>query len=165
MTGAGAEFNIRRMTAADVDRVMEIAQALKDAPQWPASVYLAAVDPERLPPRLALVAEYANTDSGPVLGFAAASVLPPEAELETIAVAAEHQRRGVAGRLFTTLAEELSAAQVTDVRLEVRCSNSSALAFYHLLGFEVSGRRPRYYTDPVEDALLLRLSLKRIRDK
>ena len=160
MSSAGAEFSIRRMTAADVDRVMEIAQALKDAPQWPVSVYRASLDSERLPARVAFVAGEAETGSGPVLGFAIASVFAPEAELETIAVAEEHQRRGVAGRLFAALAEELSAAQVTDVHLEVRCSNAPALGFYRRLGFEVYGRRPRYYADPVEDALLLRMSLQ-----
>jgi [ribosomal protein S18]-alanine N-acetyltransferase len=160
MSSAGAEFRIRRMTAADVDRVMEIAQRLKDAPQWPAAAYLAAVVPEGSPRRVALVAEENNAPSRAVLGFAVASVLAPEAELEMIAVSAEHQRRGAGTRLFTALVEELSAAQVTDVHLEVRCSNSPALAFYYALGFEVSGRRPRYYADPIEDALLLRLSLK-----
>jgi ribosomal-protein-alanine N-acetyltransferase len=160
MSSAGAEFSIRRMTAADVDRVMEIAQRLKDAPQWPAAIYLAAVVPEAPPRRAALVAQETNASSRAVLGFAVASVLAPEAELETIAVAPEHQRRGVGARLFAALVEELNAARVTDVHLEVRCSNSSALAFYHALGFDVSGRRPRYYADPVEDALLLRLSLK-----
>jgi ribosomal-protein-alanine N-acetyltransferase len=160
MSSAGAEFSIRRMTAADVDPVMEIAQALKGAPQWPASAYLAAVNAEHLPARVALVAEEAHANSGVVLGFAVASVLAPEAELETIAVAAKHQRRGLARRLLAGVAKELSAAQVTDVHLEVRGSNSPALAFYHALGFEVSGCRPRYYADPVEDALLLRLGLK-----
>ena len=148
------------MTAADVNRVMEIAQALKDAPQWAASVYLAMLDAEKQPARVPLVVEETGPSSEAVLGFAIASALAPEAELETIAVSAEHQRRSVGRRLFAVLAEELSAAQVKDVHLEVRCSNLPALAFYRALGFEVSGRRPRYYTDPVEDALLLRLSLK-----
>jgi ribosomal-protein-alanine N-acetyltransferase len=65
----------------------------------------------------------------------------------------------VGRRLFAALAVELSAAAATSVHLEVRSSNAPALAFYAALGFEEVGRRPRYYADPVEDALLLRLGL------
>jgi ribosomal-protein-alanine N-acetyltransferase len=43
--------------------------------------------------------------------------------------------------------------------LEVRPSNHAALAFYRAQGFAVTGRRPRYYADPVEDAVLLALNL------
>ncbi len=160
MSSGSAEFSIRRMTAADVDRVMEIAQKLKDAPQWPAAIYRSMLESERAPRRVALVAEESAPPSGALLGFAIASVVAPEAELETIAVAAEHQRHGVGAGLFTALAQELSAAQITDLHLEVRCSNLPALAFYHALGFTEAGRRPSYYADPVEDALLLCLSLQ-----
>jgi ribosomal-protein-alanine N-acetyltransferase len=160
MSCARAEFRIRRMTAADVDRVIEIAVELKDAPQWPAAVYLSALDAENLPARVAFVAEEPGPRSGAILGFAVASVVVPEAELETIVVAPGHRRRGAGGLLFNALAAELRAAQVTDVHLEVRCSNLPALGFYHALGFRETGLRPRYYGDPVEDALLLCLSLK-----
>jgi ribosomal-protein-alanine N-acetyltransferase len=152
-------LRIRRMTAADVDRVMEIARGLMDAPQWGASAYLNALNAEGVPRRIAVVAE-AATDSGAVLGFAVGSVVAPEGELETIAVAAVGQRRGVGRLLFAELAEELSAAGLRDVHLEVRGSNAVALAFYRALGFQETGRRPRYYTEPVEDSLLLQLRLK-----
>ena len=57
------------------------------------------------------------------------------------------------------LAEELRLAQVGEVLLEVRASNCPALALYRALGFAETGRRPLYYVDPEEDALLLRLRL------
>lgn len=147
------EMRIRPMRAADVERVMEIARGLKDAPQWAASAYRAALDGEGVPRRIALVAETA--ESGMVVGFAVASLVAPEAELETIAVVAEGQRRGVARRLWAAMAEELRVAGVTVVHLEVRASNSAALGFYRAEGFVEAGRRPRYYADPDEDALLL----------
>jgi ribosomal-protein-alanine N-acetyltransferase len=150
-------LRIRRMTADDIDRVTEIAASLHGAPQWLPASYLAAIDRDATPPRIALVVE--EVASGILLGFAVAMVLMPESELETIAVAASGQRRGVGRRLFGALASELSEAGASDVNLEVRSSNSRALAFYEALGFEETGRRPRYYTGPVEDALLLRLRL------
>lgn len=144
------------MTVADLDRVQEIASSLKDAPQWSRSAYLAALDPHAALRRIALVAEY---PAGFVAGFAVASVLPPEAELESIAVAFALQRRGLASQLFRALVDGFRPAGITDVLLELRASNQPALGLYRTLGFVVAGRRSRYYQEPVEDAILLRLGL------
>ncbi|HMD77442.1 MAG TPA: ribosomal protein S18-alanine N-acetyltransferase [Terracidiphilus sp.] len=157
MTPDSGQARIRRMTPADLDLVMEIEQSLKDAPHWTLAAYLAAMEPQGAPRRIALVAE--DQEAG-VVGFAVASVLSPQGELETIAVAAGDQRRGVARRLFAAMVEKLRVAQVTEVILEVRASNCPALAFYHAQGFVETGRRPRYYADSQEDALLLGLRLK-----
>ncbi len=145
------------MTAADLDRAIEIERSLQQAPHWPHSAWIAALDPLSSPHRLALVVEDSSTNS--ISGFAVASLLPPQAELELIAVAPEFQRRGLARFLFAAIAQELKSAQVTDVSLEVRASNHPALALYRHLGFVQTTLRPRYYADPVEDAVLLLLRL------
>jgi ribosomal-protein-alanine N-acetyltransferase len=88
-----------------------------------------------------------------------ASLLPPEAELETIAVAKEGQRHGIASLLLRALIQELEAERVSRLALEVRASNQAALRFYQARGFKQTGRRPRYYADPEEDAVLLELTL------
>lgn len=151
------EVQIRPMTAADLDRAIEIERSLQQAPHWPHSAWIAALDPLSSPHRLALVVEDSSTNS--ISGFAVASLLPPQAELELIAVAPEFQRRGLARFLFAAIAQELKSAQVTDVSLEVRASNHPALALYRHLGFVQTTLRPRYYADPVEDAVLLLLRL------
>lgn len=148
---------IRPMAVSDLDRVLEIAQRLREAPQWPPAAYLAAIQPGAVPQRIGLAAE---GPAGGLLGFAIARVLAGEAELETIAVAPEAQRQGVGRQLFGALLSKFSAQAVTDVILEVRPSNGAALALYRSLGFAVAGRRPRYYIDPVEDATLMNLSLR-----
>ena len=79
-SGHSAAVGIRAMEAGDLDAVMEIAAGLETAPQWPRAAYEAAIDEEALPRRVALVAEI----DGLVAGFAIASVIAPEAELETI---------------------------------------------------------------------------------
>jgi ribosomal-protein-alanine N-acetyltransferase len=114
------------------------------------------LEPEAAPPRIALTAE---APDGTVAGFAVASLLPPQAELELIAVAPELQRRGLALKLFAALADELRLAQAEEVILEARASNHPALALYRRLGFLETGRRPRYYGEPVEDAVLMRFLL------
>ncbi len=145
------------MGAADLDRAMEIARSLNEAPAWPPSAYLAALNPQSPRRRIALVA--AEPETGEIVGLLVAGLLPPQGELETIAVAAELQRHGVGRQLFAALAEELKTDRVTEVILEVRASNRPALAFYRSLGFAETGRRPRYYEHPQEDALLLTLRL------
>jgi len=152
-----SETRIRRMARADLDRVIRIEQSLKDAPHWPLAAYLKALDENSLPQRISLVAEDAETC---VIGFVVACLVGPQAELETVAVAAEGQRRGVARRILAAMAEALKQLQVREVTLEVRASNHPALAFYRSIGFRETGRRPRYYVDPVEDAILLSFGLE-----
>jgi ribosomal-protein-alanine N-acetyltransferase len=146
------------MTRADLDWVIEIAESLKEAPHWPRSAYLAALDSEAAPLRIALLAE--EPAAGVIAGFAVASLLLTQAELESIVVAPAFQRRGVARRLFAELAVELGRAQANEIILELRASNQPALGFYRRLGFVETGHRTRYYHDPVEDAILMRLVLE-----
>jgi [ribosomal protein S18]-alanine N-acetyltransferase len=157
MSSAAADVRIRRMSATDLDRVMEIAASLLHAPRWPASAYIAAMNSENTPRRIALVA--AEPESDTPAAFLVASLMSPEAELETIAVSAEGQRRGVGRLLLTAVTKELRVAQVTELHLEVRASNRGAVGFYHAQGFQETGRRARYYADPAEDAVLMKLHL------
>ncbi len=150
-------FQVRFMTAADLDRVMEIAAALREAPHWPRAAYAAALTPGTTPRRMALVAEHRST--GLLAGFAVVSLMPPETELESIAVDTAWQRRGVARALWAALADALQGAEVDRVLLEVRASNVRAQVFYCALGFVEAGRRTRYYVDPMEDAVIMRRAL------
>jgi ribosomal-protein-alanine acetyltransferase len=153
---SSAEVRVRRMSAADLGRVLQIAESLPQAPQWPASAYVTAMDAGHRPRRIALAAELASEQ---VVGFVVANMVLPEAELETIAVAIEGQRRGVGSLLLRALTQELRFEQVSSLVLEVRESNLPALGFYRAHGFEQTGRRPRYYADPEEDAVLMGLKL------
>jgi ribosomal-protein-alanine N-acetyltransferase len=164
MIGPGSSFHIRPMSAADLGCVLEIEKSLPQAPHWPASSYLAAIDPGNSPRRLALVAIRHETvairhETREPVGFLVTGLLPPEAELESIAVSAAGQRQGVGSLLFRALLHELEHEKVRMLILEVRASNRSALEFYRTNGFAETGRRPRYYADPEEDAVLLALQL------
>jgi ribosomal-protein-alanine N-acetyltransferase len=158
-------LRIRRMSDADLECVLKIAESLREAPHWTAAAYATAMDDEKVPRRVALVAEL---DSGPcadvpgrgaLVGFVVAVVVADEAELETIAVVEAEQRRGVGRKLLRALVEELRTQRVGDLNLEVRASNERAIRFYCAEGFAEAGRRKRYYTDPEEDAILMKLSL------
>jgi ribosomal-protein-alanine N-acetyltransferase len=154
---AKTTVQIRPMLATDIDRVVEIAAELDQAPQWRRPDYEAALDQSSSPKRAAFIAEISGT--GAVVGFAVARLIPPEGELESIAVSTAYQRQGVARRLFESLADELGRFGVREVLLEVRESNRAARSFYMTVGFIENGRRPSYYADPLEDATLMRLHL------
>lgn len=148
-------FFVRAMRESDVGQVLAVAGRLAEAPQWSGKAYLAAIGLDSAPPRVALVAESANE----VVGLAVASVMAPQAELESVAVAASAQRQGIATALLRELVEELISSGVEEILLELRVSNARAFAFYEQFGFVQVGRRRSYYQDPVEDALLLKLEL------
>jgi ribosomal-protein-alanine N-acetyltransferase len=95
-----------------------------------------------------------------VAGFAVASCVGEEAELESISVDQSTQRLGVGRRLLEALTGALRAESARRFLLEVRASNLYAIAFYSALGWVECGRRKRYYADPEEDALLLSLHLQ-----
>jgi [ribosomal protein S18]-alanine N-acetyltransferase len=147
---------VRPMAEADLDAVLALAAALPTAPQWPRSAYNIALNAASLPPRVALVADLGGAS---IAGFAVASLMPPEAELETLAVAELHQRRGIARALLNELLPRLLVRGVTALHLEVRISNEPACAFYEMSGFRKSGIRNGYYTDPIEDAAIFSLDL------
>jgi ribosomal-protein-alanine N-acetyltransferase len=156
-TGPDAVISMRQMRVEDVDQVVAIAVGLKDAPHWPRSIYVEALDQASTPRRIALIA--ANETSGEIAGFAVARILPPQAELESIAVRPDAQRKGIGSTLVAILVDELKAAGVSETLLEVRASNHAGLAFYGSLGWRPTGRRTRYYADPEEDAILMSLAL------
>jgi tRNA threonylcarbamoyladenosine biosynthesis protein TsaB len=159
-SAAGEEprVKVRRMVAGDVDRVVDLAARTQHAPGWQRRAYETAIDPESRPRRIALVAEERST--GVLAGYVVASSTAPEAELESIVTAAAHQRRGVARELFSALKAELRRQGVREVMLEVRAGNQGAHGFYRFLGFAEEGRRLGYYSDPPEDAVLMRLRLQ-----
>jgi ribosomal-protein-alanine N-acetyltransferase len=71
----------------------------------------------------------------------------------------EWRRRGVARQLLGAALIEGVARGVTLAFLEVRPSNTRALALYESLGFQVIGRRNGYYFDTGEDALVMEARL------
>jgi len=94
-----------------------------------------------------------------VTGFLVARRLSSELEILNFAVESDWRRCGIGAALLEGALQWAQTFQATQAILEVRASNLAALRFYERHKFEVVGRRPRYYTAPVEDALLLTATL------
>ena len=90
-----------------------------------------------------------------LVGFCGSWFVFDELHINTLAVGEPFRRRGHATRLLRFVLAEATAAGITRATLEVRRSNVAALRLYEQFGFEVGGVRPDYYTEPVEDALIL----------
>jgi [ribosomal protein S18]-alanine N-acetyltransferase len=139
---------------------MRLERQCATAGHWTEEQYRQAFRSES-PARLLLVVEASSPDLTPgaegpsVLGFLIAHHLAPEWELENLVVAPTARRKGLGKRLLEAL---LDAAGETNssVFLEVRESNAAARALYENSGFEQTGRRPSYYTSPLEGAILYR---------
>nr|WP_279308292.1 ribosomal protein S18-alanine N-acetyltransferase [Nodosilinea sp. FACHB-131] len=104
--------------------------------------------------------ELDHSDGSALLGLGCYWAILDEAHITVLAVDPRYQRRGLGKWLLVNLLTDASERALTRATLEVRPSNSRALALYESFGFETLGRRRRYYADG-EDALILwRKSLK-----
>ena len=82
-----------------------------------------------------------------------------EGQITNIATHPDHRRRGLAASVMGALLQEARARGLVSVTLEVRVSNAGAIALYEKFGFRVWGKRPRFYTNPTEDALIMGVTL------
>ena len=140
---------IRPMTAADVPSVAALEKLCFSDP-WSASLIASELDN---PLSLWLVWE----EDGAAAAYLGVQRVPPQADVMNVAVSPALRRRGIARALFAELERRLP--EIDELFLEVRASNSGAIALYRTLGFEQVGRRPNYYLDPREVALILRKEL------
>lgn len=140
---------IRPMTAADVPSVAALEKLCFSDP-WSVSSIASELDN---PLSLWLVWE----EDGTAAAYLGVQRVPPQADVMNVAVSPALRRRGIARALFAELERRLP--EIDELFLEVRASNFGAIALYRTLGFEQVGRRPNYYLDPREDALILRKEL------
>ncbi|MDF1506324.1 ribosomal protein S18-alanine N-acetyltransferase [Roseisolibacter sp. H3M3-2] len=154
MTGArtagGRAARLRPATDGDVEAVAAIERASFGDP-WSRDSFASLVhNPD---------AFFAVADDGAPLGYVVAWFVLDEGEVANVAVAAAARGRGIGARLLDAALDEARRRGAAQVFLEVRESNAVARRLYESRGFEELGRRRRYYRAPVEDALVLRLSL------
>lgn len=137
----------------DVDDVARLERELFAADPWSAEQFwgeLAHVPETRW---------YAvHEDGAGIDGYVGLFAVPPEADVQTIAVAARSQGHGLGRELLGALVAEARRRGCAQLFLEVRVDNTAALALYERAGFESQGRRTDYY-GPGLDALVLRLRL------
>jgi ribosomal-protein-alanine N-acetyltransferase len=145
-------LRVRRATIADVMPIMEIERASFSSP-WPVSAIEEEIE-RRSWSRVALAVE-----GDQVLGFIVYWVVDKELHLLNLATRPGRRRKGIATRMIEHMIDEGRRRTLWQVVLEVRESNRAALKLYERIGFDRVGRRPRYYADNGEDAIVMTLWL------
>ena len=143
---------IRAATVADIPAMMALSREAPSAAQWAQQQYENAVSSRD---RVALVV----AKNSVLEAFLVARVLDLEWEIENIVVAGERRRRGLALRLLVEVTNLARLQKAQAIFLEVRESNHAARSLYEKNGFIQIGRRPHYYHEPDEDALVYRRAI------
>lgn len=143
-----ARLVVEAMVLADVPAVHEIERLSFSAP-WPAHAFEQELRGNRL-------ARYLVARAGErVVGFAGTWLMVDDSHITTFGVHPDWRRQGIGRHLLLGIADLSVAIGARRLTLEVRESNDVAQALYRSFGFEIVGRRPRYYTDDGEDALVM----------
>lgn len=92
-----------------------------------------------------------------ILGYLCYWIVFEEVRLMNLAVIESMRHRGIARSLVSTALQTGVSQSAHRAVLEVRASNRAAQALYQGFGFSQTAVRPKYYTNPVEDAVLMEL--------
>ena len=135
-----ADFSIVPFDAEHLSAVMELERNLFGVTAWTLSMMeaeLSFVGSSRLY-WVALVDDQ-------VVGYCGLYYLPPESDVQTIAVATDYQHQGIGSALFETMLQVARVQGCDHMMLEVSPDNPAAIAMYRKYGFEVIDERANYY--------------------
>ena len=150
---------IRPVESSHVADLIRIGEETHLSP-WSAQSYLDELkNPNAIMFRLV-------SDENETIGFVVGRLVPggeielrTDAEIYNIAVVSTHQGKGNGLRLLQAFLERSEERGVSFVWLEVRESNTKAIDFYRESGFDEVQTRPNFYSNPRENAILMRLKL------
>jgi ribosomal-protein-alanine acetyltransferase len=147
------DLRFRQMNIEDIPAVLEIERECFLS-SWSLDGYKSELlrDDSK-----AIIAE----NKGEIAGFAVARLITSanEGEILNIAVRLQFRKHGIGTLLLKEITEFLKSYKIRSVWLEVRKTNFTAQNFYRKNGFAVCGERKNFYTNPLEDALLMKLNL------
>lgn len=140
-------FSIRRIRREDVPDVAELERKIfTDA--WSEHAILDTLNQKQA----MLLSAYEDKR---LVGYLILYYVLEDGEIARIAVDESYRRKGVASRMLRELEILCKDNGVSKLLLDVRESNAAAYAFYEKQGFVRDGLRRNYYTDPVENAILM----------
>ncbi len=148
-------LTIRRAGLTDVASIWAIEKASFPTP-WSRLSFLAELTQRS---SYTLVAGPPAPQPWETWGYIIFWIVTDEMHILNLAVHPQHRRRGIARRMLDEAIAQGKNGGVRTIWLEVRPSNTPARALYESFAFKEVGRRPRYYDDTNEDALLLALTL------
>lgn len=154
----GSRYSVGAFTLSDLGTLEEIEKRCFSVP-WSASAFscsLSAPFTYGAAIRKICDGDGEEGEGEVIVGYCVFSHLLGEAEIENIAVSPDARRLGCADALLSCVLDFLRSEDCTVVFLEVRESNSPARALYDKFGFSPFGIRRGYYSNPSEDAVLMK---------
>ncbi len=142
---------IRKMLLEDLPTVVQIDRMSFSLP-WPEQTYRYEITAN--PSARCLVAE---TDEKKIAAMIVSWIVVDELHIATFATHCNYRRKGIGSLLLTEALNDGRRLGMRRAFLEVRAGNEAAQAMYRKFGFAVTGRRPKYYRDNDEDAILMTL--------
>ena len=153
------DITISRMSEHDLLEVVEIEEQ-SGLSRWGWAAYYAELQGTNRdlmliarPKRLSII------ESSMITGYIVARETGGELHINNVAVRAEFRRQGIGAALLNRVLEEARRRKANAAFLEVRSANHAAQALYEKSGFKAIARRSNYYSEPLEDAVVMSLVL------
>ena len=140
-------MTFREMLVEDLDQVMEIENDLISPPWTREGFFTFLLKDENM--------FFVVEEKGQILGSCSMQTVLDEGDILNVAVTRDRQKEGIGYFLVDSMLMLAAARGIHIVHLEVRESNGSARRLYQRLGFKEDGFRKNYYTEPVENAVLM----------
>ena len=140
-------MTFREMLVEDLDQVMEIENDLISPPWTREGFFTFLLKDENM--------FFVVEEKGRILGYCSMQTVLDEGDILNVAVTRDRQKEGIGYFLVDSMLMLAAARGIHIVHLEVRESNGSARRLYQRLGFKEDGFRKNYYTEPVENAILM----------
>ncbi len=160
ITAANQRVAITSMTEHDLLEVVEIEEST-GLSRWGWAAYYSELQGSNK--ELMLVARVIDSDrtrmTHRLAGYIVGRMGADELHINNVAVRDSYRRLGIGRLLLNRVLEAGKQSGVPHAFLELRAGNTAALALYEGCGFHVTSRRSKYYSEPVEDALVMMIQL------
>ena len=140
-------MEIRDMTPEDIDAVAELEKDNFSTP-WKREDFTDLLDRQD---RGCVVAK----EDGAIIGCVVYHNIVGDVDITNVQVKETFRRRGIGRALMKAAIEKSRSVGGENFTLEVRAGNKAAISLYESLGFKIEGTRRNFYSDPVEDALIM----------
>ncbi len=156
------EVKIKKLNENDAEKSIATAlwgtadSGFKEDSPWTVDQFLKTLTAGRAS---ILTANITDNGKDKIVGLLIARTTTVESDIYMVVVGKDYKRQGIGRKLFRSFIKVCAEKKLETIFLEVRESNTSARKLYKSLGFKEIGRRKAYYSQPIEDALMMKLDL------
>jgi [ribosomal protein S18]-alanine N-acetyltransferase len=149
-------IRIEKMQTADLDEVLRI-EALCFSMPWTLQMFETELnDPKISFPLLARwIENQEHPETAPICGYCVFWHIVDEIHIGNLAIAPDYRRKGIAAHLLEYIVQLSKEWKIRQISLEVRLTNHAAIQLYESFGFYQAAIRKQYYSNPIEDAIVM----------